>query len=56
MTVKEYARIQDFPDWWEFTGSVSQKYQQIGNAVPVGMGKAIGKGLIEVIRRNAMSL
>ncbi len=52
LTVKEYARIQDFPDWWEFTGSVSQKYQQIGNAVPVGMGKAIGKGLIEVIRRN----
>jgi DNA (cytosine-5)-methyltransferase 1 len=52
LSVREYARIQDFPDFWEFTGSTSQKYQQIGNAVPVGMGEAIGKGLMEVIRRT----
>lgn len=49
LSVKEYAKIQDFPDWWEFTGSISQKYKQIGNAVPVGMGEAIGKGLLKVI-------
>jgi DNA (cytosine-5)-methyltransferase 1 len=54
LSIKEYARIQDFPDWWEFTGSISQKYKQIGNAVPVGMGKAIGRGLIEVIRRSEL--
>lgn len=51
LSVKEYAAIQDFPDYWEFAGSISQKYKQIGNAVPVGMGKAIGKSLINVIKK-----
>ena len=51
LSIKEYARIQDFPDWWQFAGSVSEKYKQIGNAVPVGLGKAIGSGLMQVINR-----
>jgi DNA (cytosine-5)-methyltransferase 1 len=50
LSIREYARIQDFPDWWEFAGSISQKYKQIGNAVPVGVGKAIGFGLMNVIK------
>lgn len=41
-TVREYARIQTFPDDWEFQGTISDKYKQIGNAVPVELGKQIG--------------
>lgn len=45
-TVREYARIQTFPDNWNFHGSVSQQYKQIGNAVPVNLAKEIGYSLI----------
>ena len=34
MTVREYARIQTFPDDFVFRGSISSMYRQIGNAVP----------------------
>ncbi len=46
LSVKEYARIQQFPDDWKFTGTVSAQYRQIGNAVPVGLAEAIGKAII----------
>ncbi len=42
LTVREYARIQTFPDNWEFAGSVSSQYKQIGNAVPVNLGYHVG--------------
>lgn len=48
-TVREYARIQSFPDNWEFYGSCGQQYKQIGNAVPVELAKAIGLSLINVL-------
>lgn len=43
LTVREYARIQTFPDDWEFIGSAASQYKQIGNAVPVNLGYHIGK-------------
>lgn len=43
LSVLEYKRIQEFPDEWEIKGSLINKYKQIGNAVPVSVGKAIGK-------------
>lgn len=43
LTVREYARIQTFPDDWKFSGSMSSKYKQIGNAVPVNLGYHIGR-------------
>ena len=46
LSVAEYARIQQFPDTWEFTGTLVDKYRQIGNAVPVGLAKAIGEAII----------
>jgi len=48
LTVREYARIQTFPDDWEFEGNLSAKYKQIGNAVPVNLAYAIGRSLIRL--------
>lgn len=50
-TTREYARIQSFPDEWEFTGSVSQVYKQIGNAVPVKLGKAVGLSIVDYLNK-----
>lgn len=47
LSVRECARIQGFPDSWIFSGVTSQKYQQIGNATPVHLGKAIGECLCQ---------
>jgi len=49
LTIREYARIQTFPDDWTFTGSVSSQYKQIGNAVPVNLAYAMGQKLIELL-------
>ncbi len=48
-TVREYARIQTFPDQWEFKGSQSSQYKQIGNAVPVNLAEDIGLALIKCL-------
>ena len=48
LTVREYARIQTFPDDWHFCGSLSSQYKQIGNAVPVNLAFAMGRSLIRL--------
>ena len=48
LSVKEYARIQQFPDDLVFTGSIAEQYKQIGNAVPGGLGKALGETLLSI--------
>lgn len=48
LSVREYARIQTFPDDWQFYGSMADKYKQIGNAVPVNLAWAIGRSLIRL--------
>ena len=48
-TVREYARIQTFPDNWKFVGSVSQQYKQIGNAVPCNLGQEVGYSIIQFL-------
>ena len=50
-TVREYARIQTFPDDWKFAGTVTEQYKQIGNAVPVNLGKAIGKSIVNFLEK-----
>lgn len=49
--VREYARIQTFPDDWKFSGSLSQQYKQIGNAVPVNLAKEIGYSLVKFLNK-----
>jgi DNA (cytosine-5)-methyltransferase 1 len=48
-TIREYARIQTFPDEWQFAGAVSQQYKQIGNAVPVNLAKEVGYSVIKFL-------
>lgn len=48
-TVREYARIQTFPDDWDFVGGIGQKYKQIGNAVPVELARKVGVQIIKAI-------
>lgn len=50
-TVREYARIQTFPDDWLFSGSTSQQYKQIGNAVPVNLAEHLGRALVRCLNR-----
>ena len=50
-TVREYARIQTFPDNWCFNGSVSQQYKQIGNAVPVNLGCEVGYSIVSFLNK-----
>lgn len=50
-TIREYARIQTFPDDWKFEGSISQKYKQIGNAVPVNLATEIGYSIIDFLNK-----
>ncbi|HAC64103.1 MAG TPA: DNA (cytosine-5-)-methyltransferase [Cyanothece sp. UBA12306] len=52
LTVREYARVQTFPDDWEFTGSLTTQYKQIGNAVPVNMSYHLGKCLIAMLEKK----
>ncbi len=49
LTVREYARVQTFPDDWSFSGSLTAQYKQIGNAVPVNLAYAISRSLIELL-------
>jgi DNA-methyltransferase (dcm) len=48
-TVREYARIQTFPDEWQFQGSQAQQYKQIGNAVPVNLGREVGYSIVKFL-------
>lgn len=49
LNVREYARIQTFPDEWQFAGSTSAQYKQIGNAVPVNLGYYMGLAAITML-------
>ena len=48
LNVQEYARVQEFPDGYCLAGTTSSKYTQIGNAVPVGLARAIGEAVVRV--------
>ena len=46
LSIQEYKRVQQFPDDWILMGNLAAQYKQVGNAVPVGLGQALGKELI----------
>lgn len=49
LTIREYARIQTFPDSWNFKGTIAPQYKQIGNAVPVNLAWAVGRSIIRLL-------
>lgn len=51
ISVREAARIQSFPDRYQFTGSMTEQYEQVGNAVPPLLAKVVGECIMEMIRR-----
>ena len=50
-TVREYARIQTFPDDWTFAGPMAQQYKQIGNAVPVNLAQEVGYSIVKFLNK-----
>ncbi len=52
LTIREYARIQTFPDRWHFIGSTVSQYRQIGNAVPVNLAYYMGRCLVAMLRKK----
>lgn len=48
-TTREYARIQSFPDNWNFAGKMNDIYKQIGNAVPVNLAKCVGESIMTAL-------
>ncbi len=50
LSVEEYRRLQGFPDEWQVCGDLVSQYRQLGNAVPVLLGKAVGLAILEHMR------
>jgi DNA (cytosine-5)-methyltransferase 1 len=48
LSIPEYAALQDFPPDYEISGSKSQRYRQIGNAVPVRLAEAVGRAILAI--------
>jgi len=53
LSISEYMAIQQFPENWKLAGKLADQYRQIGNAVPLGLGSAIGMMLKSVISKDA---
>tara|TARA_B110001469_G_scaffold8153_1_gene8133 strand:+ start:790 stop:1785 length:996 start_codon:yes stop_codon:yes gene_type:complete len=51
LTTRMAARIQGFPDWWEFFGKKTASYRQIGNAFPAPVAEAVGRQVISALRQ-----
>lgn len=50
LSIREAARVQTFPDWFRFAGFPSDRWRQIGNAVPPLLAEKVGKKVLEFLR------
>ncbi len=54
LSLQEYKRIQEFPDDWQLAGPLVQQYKQVGNAVPLSLGWALGKMIQALLKAEAV--
>ena len=52
LSIEEYKCLQQFPVDWKLAGSLVDQYRQIGNAVPVGLGAAIGRLIVSLLQKK----
>jgi DNA (cytosine-5)-methyltransferase 1 len=55
LSIQEYKRIQEFPDDWQLAGPLIEQYKQVGNAVPVSLGFAVGKLIRNLLNGNDLA-
>lgn len=52
LSIEEYKRIQEFPAKWKLAGPLIEQYKQVGNAVPLSLGAAVGNLIVGLINEE----
>jgi len=56
LSVREYAKIQDFPDDWEFVDHTATKYRLIGEAVPTPLARALARQILKELEKETVKI
>lgn len=56
LSIEEYKGVQELPNNWELAGPLVQQYKQVGNAVPLSLGQAVGNLIINLMGKNKMNV
>lgn len=54
LTVRMAARVQGFPDTWQFAGRKTNSYRQVGNAFPPPVAKTVGGQISKVLQKRRL--